>query len=121
MMQDLPFFLCGGGIGRSFPSISEWSEYSECSDYSDYSQFFPLLLTVPLRQVGRAHSAEGVDGFRFSPLREIKIKCFLFFCTQRAQRAQSFYALSCFTLALKGSQTSLRQECAERWAFNVER
>ena len=46
------------------------------------------------------------------PLREIKIRVFLFL-TQRPQRAQSFIYLSYFTLALEWSQTSLRQECAE--------
>ena len=47
------------------------------------------------------------------PLREIKITSVLFF-TQRAQSAQSFISPLCFTLALEWSQTSLRQECAER-------
>ena len=37
----------------------------------------------------------------------------IIFFTQRAQRAQSFIYLPCFTLALEWSQTSLRQECAE--------
>ena len=46
------------------------------------------------------------------PLREIKTIAFLF-CTQRARRAPSFYSLSCLTLALEWSQTSLRQESAE--------
>ena len=46
------------------------------------------------------------------PLREIKTIAFLF-CTQRTQRAQSFYSFSCLTLALEWSQTSLRQESAE--------
>ena len=81
--------------------------------------FIVFVLSSPLRPLSRVASDYFSDSVvcieilrPLRPLREIKITG-VFVFTQRAQRAQSFIYLSYSTLALEGSQTSLRQECAE--------
>ena len=75
--------------------------------------FVPLR---PLSRVASDYSSGSVvwNGILrpFRPLREIKI--IAFFHAKNAKSAKFCFPL-CFTLALKGSQTSLRQECAESY------
>ena len=86
---------------------------------SNRFSFSFISLVKPLRSLSCVASDYSSDSVvcigilrSLRPLREIKIRAILF-CTQRTQRAQSFYSFSCFTLALEWSQTSLRQESAE--------
>ena len=80
---------------------------------------FRLPFVSPLRSLSRVasdYSSGSAVCFGFlrplRPLREIRNKSDFVFHAKNAKSAK-FYFHSYFTLALEGSQTSLRQECAE--------
>ena len=68
------------------------------------------FVTTRVRRVVSSKFSSS-SSFPLRPLREIKIRAFCFARKDRKER--KVYSLSCFTLALEGSQTSLRQESAE--------
>ena len=79
----------------------------------------PIVSVLPLRPLSRVASDYFSDSVvcieilrPLRPLREIKITSVCFHA--KTAKSAEIYSISYFTLALKGSQTSLGQECAER-------